>query len=161
MAEKLHLSEDWLRARYFGDGMSVPEMAEISGVSHQSVYDSMDRRGIDRDATRYGHKRRVEYATYYTDDQGYPRWQSKTRVEEGRRTHNFHVHRLLAIAEHGVDAVVGSDVHHVNGIPWDNRPSNIEILEHGEHRSRHMTPSVVDKMCRSRGDSVPVRGDDQ
>ena len=159
MSEKKHLSEEWLRERYFEDGMSVPEMAEQVDVCAQTIYDAMDQRGIDRDATRYGHKSRVEYATYYLDDQGYPRWQAKGREDGERVTDNFHVHRLLAIAEYGIDAVVDKSVHHKNEIPCDNRPENLELLTRSEHRSEHMTPETVDKMVRSRGEAPPIRGD--
>jgi len=29
------------------------------------------------------------------------------------------------VAEYGTEAVAGRDVHHINGIGWDNRPENI------------------------------------
>jgi len=160
MSDKKHLSEQWLREKYFGEEMSVPEMAEEVSVVPQTIYDAMERNGIDRDATRYGYQTRVPYATYYTDDQGYPRWQAKHPKKDGERvTDNFHVHRLLAIAEYGVEAVAESHVHHKNEIRWDNRPSNIEVLKPGEHITEHMTPERVDMMCRSRGASLPERGD--
>jgi len=159
MSEKKHLSKQWLRERYFGDEMSVPEMAELVDVCPQTIYDAMDQRGIDRDASRYGYKSRVEYATYYLDDQGYPRWQAKGREDGERVTDNIHVHRLLAIAEHGVDAVIGKHVHHKNEVEWDNRPSNLELLSPGEHRTEHMTPETVDKMVRARGETPPTRAD--
>lgn len=47
------------------------------------------------------------------------------------------IHRLLAVAEYGLDAVAGMDVHHKNGIPWDNRPENIELLTRSEHMRTH------------------------
>lgn len=50
------------------------------------------------------------------------------------------VSRLLAVAEHGFDAVgPGVDIHHKNGIPWDNRPANIEVIDKGEHAALHST----------------------
>ena len=52
-------------------------------------------------------------------------------------TERILIHRLLAIAEYGFDAVAGNDIHHKNGVKWDNRPSNIAPIEHGEHRSLH------------------------
>lgn len=43
------------------------------------------------------------------------------------------LHRLLAVAHHGVDSISGMEVHHKNEIPWDNRPENIELLTPSEH----------------------------
>jgi len=51
--------------------------------------------------------------------------------------HSVFVHRLLAVAEYGFDAVVGKEVHHKNSIRWDNRPGNIELLSKAEHTKRH------------------------
>jgi len=138
-SETPHHDPEWLHERYVEQEMSAPEMADEAGVSAQTIYDSMERVGIDRDPTRYGDKSRVRYATYRTDKQGYPRWKAKTSAngEHGRQTESFHVHRLLAIAEHGTNAVEGCHVHHINDIPFDNRPENIEVLEPGEHSRHH------------------------
>jgi len=37
------------------------------------------------------------------------------------------------------------DVHHQNGIPWDNRPENLGILDHAEHSSLHGSDSRPDE----------------
>lgn len=50
----------------------------------------------------------------------------------------IYIHRLLAVAEYGYDAVVGKEVHHKNGIPWDNRVENIVPLTATEHRRVHV-----------------------
>lgn len=47
------------------------------------------------------------------------------------------LHRLLAIAEFGYEAVKGKDIHHKNGIKWDNRPGNIEPVTKSEHGKIH------------------------
>jgi len=44
---------------------------------------------------------------------------------------------ILAVSEHGYDAVAGKRIHHKNGIPWDNRPENIEPLTRTEHQGKH------------------------
>lgn len=139
--------EEWVREQYVELERPATEIADELGISSQTFYYWMDEHGVEREATRYGHKSRVEYATYYLDDQGYPRWQSKHQADDGRVTRNFHVHRLLAIAVYGIEAVEGKVVHHRNGIPWDNRPENIELLEPGEHSSKHR---------RAESEGVPV-----
>lgn len=47
------------------------------------------------------------------------------------------IHRLLAVAEYGYDEVCGNVVHHKNGIKWDNRPSNIEVMTRSDHSKLH------------------------
>jgi len=47
---------------------------------------------------------------------------------------------LVAIANGEDPAEIFSsewNVHHKNDIPWDNRPDNLEVMKHGEHRSLH------------------------
>jgi hypothetical protein len=52
------------------------------------------------------------------------------------------VHQLLAIAmgedPHDVFSNSEYQVHHKNNVPWDNRPSNIELLTAGEHYDKHL-----------------------
>jgi len=47
------------------------------------------------------------------------------------------LHRLLAVSEFGIDKVKDIDVHHKNNIPWDNRPSNLELMSRSEHMKHH------------------------
>ena len=70
---------------------------------------------------------------FHTDDRGYEVW----TVWDHPIRRRVLVHRLVAIAEHGVDEVVGKVVHHRNSIPWDNRPENLEVLSRGEHARHH------------------------
>jgi len=48
-----------------------------------------------------------------------------------------YLHRLLAVSEWGLDAIAGSEIHHKNGIPWDNRVSNFEVVSRTEHMKEH------------------------
>lgn len=51
----------------------------------------------------------------------------------------FPLHRLIAVAEYGFDAVAGNDIHHKSGVGWDNRPANIEPIDPAEHVALHST----------------------
>lgn len=55
------------------------------------------------------------------------------------------IHRLVAIAEYGFEAVENSHVHHINSIPWDNRPSNLIPLTPSEHRHRESLRLSIEK----------------
>ncbi len=48
------------------------------------------------------------------------------------------VHRLVAAAEYGTEAIRGKHIHHLNGVPFDNRPSNLSPLTPAEHMQQHM-----------------------
>lgn len=58
----------------------------------------------------------------------------------------FPVHRLQAVSIFGTDAVKGMHVHHKNGIPWDNRDENLELLTPSEHHASHFTFDWLDKL---------------
>lgn len=67
----------------------------------------------------------------HTTTRGYEQWHTDRK--------NVYVHRLLAVAVYGFDAVADNAVHHENGVKWDNRPENIEVMDHGDHSSHHHT----------------------
>ena len=143
MVTKPHRQESWLREKYYDEGLSAIEMAEIAGVDPQSIYYNMDKFDMERDPSTYGDKRRVEYATLYTSKgRGHERWTSKHREGGDRVTDSLFVHQLLAISE-GTDPHElfsggnETQIHHKNGIPWDNRPENIEAVSSSEHARVH------------------------
>jgi hypothetical protein len=81
---------------------------------------------------------------------GYERWRSweyrPSTERDGKEDVYVPHHRLLAIVEcysattplWAIFADLdGSDVHHENGLKWDNRAENIEVVEHGEHAALH------------------------
>ena len=124
-----------LRDLYIERGWSTYTIAKELGCNQSTVWKWLDKNEIER-RDRIEASRAADSGTpvrFETYSRGYERWDYQDN--DDRRV--VRVHRLLAVAEYGIDAVAGMDVHHRNGIPWDNRPSNIELLEHGEHTSLH------------------------
>lgn len=71
--------------------------------------------------------------TFRTNSSGYEIW----GVYDGGDDLTPLVHRLVAVAEYGFDAVCGKVVHHESEIPWDNRPGNLRLMEDTDHAQLH------------------------
>lgn len=92
--------------------------------------------------------RRVERANFRTRaSDGYEILASTYRGKNER----VYVHQLVAIAD-GADPndLFGGPVqiHHSNGIPWDNRPSNIDPKHIAEHAADHARDKWGDRPWR-------------
>jgi biotin operon repressor len=128
-----------LREQYVEQGKTLAEVAEALGCSSPTVNKWLRRYGIEirapaseRDYSGRSSPRFVNYARFETNGDGYETWRSRT---DGRAY--VSVHRLAAVAWFGYETVAENDVHHLNGVPWDNRESNLDPLDPNEHRSRH------------------------
>jgi len=115
-----------LHTLYWREGFSQTEIADMCDCSVALVSKQMKEQDIP---TKGG-------------DNGLPTLY--TRSSDGHEFFNtagcgkqFAHHRLLAVVEWGFEKVVGSDVHHRNEIPWDNRIENLDVLSHGEHTTHH------------------------
>jgi transcriptional regulator with XRE-family HTH domain len=113
--------------------LSTKEVGEKLGCSAKTVSDWLRKHGIEARTNSQAHQINHEYVPYETYSRGYERWYH--RYSGDRST--IRVHRLLAVSEFGVEAVKDQDIHHKNGIYWDNRPENIEVLDHVEHAKIH------------------------
>lgn len=132
VADKRLLDEDWLREKYHGEGMTITEVSELLEVSRMPVFRALKRHGIDRRG-KAEHNRKT-HPGFLLNQDGYLLAYSHA----GSKTQDrVVVHRLIAVAEHGVEAVKDMDVHHKNGIPWDNRADNLELIAHDEHARHH------------------------
>lgn len=115
----------WLYRQYWEEGKNQQEIADMIGRSNSSVSLAMQRMSIP---TRHNHS----WHPTYTTIRGRPR----IHVDG----HRFHVHKAIALAKgHSIEEVFseGTAVHHVNGLPWDNRPENIQVMDDGEHTRLH------------------------
>ena len=63
----------------------------------------------------------------YIHIDGYP------YIRGGNNSDYIPVHRLVAVAKFGVGEVASKHVHHKNGVRWDCRPENLELLTNAEH----------------------------
>lgn len=130
---------------YHDEGMTTREIADELGCTNGTVSRWLDKHDVGtRDNWVAGveaakRANRVERVKLRSLETGYEYW-SSTEWRDGadsRTTEIVYVHRLLAVAEYGFDAVANMDVHHENGIPWDNRPENIDVIEPAEHARLH------------------------
>lgn len=116
-----------LERLYYDEGLKQREIADKLDCDLWTVEMWCSRYDVGgRDNSDYAARRP---ASFYTERRGY---------EVVSDNHDrLRLHRLLAVAEYGVDAVAGKVVHHRNHIPWDNRPKNIELLSNSEHMTYH------------------------
>ena len=142
------LDEDELRETYERTG-SMKHTAEELETGHKTVRKYLNHYEIEIDhshSKRTKEKRLREPAPFF-HPQGYEAW--------GHEDGNFMVHRLLAVAEFGFDAVAGKMVHHRNGIRWDNRIENLRVRDQGQHIHEHLnTGGLEDLLAEESSEAV-------
>lgn len=146
-----HRDPEWLSEMYYEEEMKLREMADKAGVGETAILRNMEKHGLERrtagDYLRKDNKLRHKPGTCH----------EQIRLTIDGTSHYYTVHRMLAIAIWGLDEVGGKIVHHKNGIAWDNRPSNLELIEsQSEHAKLHNHGGGRDKHGRftSRTDIV-------
>lgn len=128
---------------YWGDGMDQEEIAAELGCEQHTISKWLRRHDIPtRDSQKIAiEARRVHRASFRTSERGYEYWRARC----GEKTELVAVHRLLAVAEYGFDAVRDKHVHHGKEdghlpaceIPWANWPGNIQPLTPSQHKQYH------------------------
>lgn len=127
---------EWLRGRYHGDEMTITEISNQLDVARMSVWRALDRHGIERRSKSESQRKTRPH--YFTKKDGYELAISSQEKVDGREIFaSARIHRLIAVAEWGFDAVAGMEVHHKNGIPWDNRPGNLQLMTKEDHALHH------------------------
>lgn len=129
------IPEETLRELYVGRRMRTKDIARELDTTKKTIRKTLNTYGIEqRDRWEEQHRAFLtEPASYRTREDGYERWSNTSDGE----TFHVYVHRLLAAAEYGFGAVDGKQVHHLNGVPWDNRPENIELIDRSTHGEMH------------------------
>jgi len=118
---------DWLREKYIEEGLSQLQIAELLDCNQMSVSRWCMKHGIE---TR---KANFEKYGHFTFNEGYARFSSSIHGDQD----TVKIHRLVMVAEEGFEAVCDMDVHHKNGIRWDNRAENLELMNPSDHISMH------------------------
>lgn len=130
MSDKPWRDEENLRELYVEKGMSLVDVGSELGCSKSTIRRWLNKFGI---GTRKSRKDPTYPPCFRTDSTGYEEVTSSARGEQN----SVYIHRLVAVSEYGVDVVGGVEVHHKNGIPWDNREDNLELMTTAEHTKRH------------------------
>lgn len=133
--EGKHTEREWLAEQYHGRGQTLAQIADKCDVDKVTIMNWMDRHDIPRrDAT---HHKRVSPAQFTVEKDGYERAASKNNG----KFRQVRIHQLVAIANGADPYKIFSngeyECHHINGVPWDNRPENIEVLTGSEHDEIH------------------------
>lgn len=135
--EKPYKDEDTLRSLYQEQKLSSKGVAERLGCAPNTVLKWLRKHDIEvrsrSESISYSHGYHPNEVPIVMHRRGQVRWNYCYK----NKKHSVYVHRLLAVAEYGFEEVADSTVHHKNDIPWDNRPENIELMDHGEHTAHH------------------------
>lgn len=127
-----YVDAEWLREIFCTEGLSTREIGKIAGVDPNTIRDWLHRHEIP---VREPGRNALPFASYHQTSSGYMAWRSYIR--ETGSVEEVMVHRLLMAASHSAEEMEGKDVHHKNGIRWDNRPDNLELMTPEAHARLH------------------------
>ena len=126
-------SKQTLEKLYCEQDMSITQVAAELNCGHNTIHRWLQKHNIDIEDPPQ------QKPVYYgTDKRGYERWRHGST-----KFHCIRVHRLLAVAEYGFDAVSDSVVHHKNNISFDNRADNITLMSRAEHARHHNSKNIT------------------
>lgn len=120
-------NKDVLEELYCNQGLTMKEVGNELGCSKNCVHNWMQRHNIERKTTKEQLTSKNAYRQ--RSDTGY-------EVLFSCQDEMVH-HRLIMVAEHGIDSVIGMHIHHKNEIPWDNRVENLEAMTPERHSEYH------------------------
>lgn len=139
LADGKHTNREWLAEQYHGKGRSLSDMGDECGVTAATVMKWMDKYDIPRRG--YSDHFRKERVNIRHHERGYVSASVRAPANADNQTDMVWIHQLVAIADgadpHKVFSNGGYQCHHKNGVKWDNRPGNIDLLDGREHDELH------------------------
>lgn len=129
--------KELVEEKYIGEKKSTIELADEWGCAPNTVRDRLERFDIpirsQSEAMQVKHGNYSMAVPIHVKQTGAVRWTHN----HNSQSQTIFVHRLLAVSEYGFEAVRDNVVHHKNEIRWDNRPANLELMDHADHSSHH------------------------
>lgn len=127
--ERKWKDRDVIERLYVDEGLPASEIAAKLGC---------DQRTVNRWVKKHGFETRAaNHIQTKPDIKIGPEYSGYIKIRDGHDGSAVALHRLVAVAKFGIDPVKGKVVHHKNGIEFDNRPSNLELMSRGEHTKTH------------------------
>jgi len=119
---------DLLKRLHHDKGKSIRQIANELNTSRSTVKSRLDEYQIDR---KYANN---EYGSFATGPDGYEYYATGHKKK-------VRLHRLLVCLKEDPHSVFGESMstHHKNGVKWDNRVENVELMEKSDHTSLHAT----------------------
>lgn len=125
--------ETTMRYLYQKKRLSASEIADVLPCNKGHVKRWLREHGIERTMSEGSKLHRLKQPPHHRWHNGYEQVVTGLNGEQ----EGIQIHRLVAIAEYGYDAVCGNVVHHRNGVKWDNRPENLEPMKKEDHVKLH------------------------
>lgn len=131
--ENPHRDEELMRTLYQDEQLSTTKISAVIGSSTGAVNEWLDRHGIETRSSAEAislTKPEPKDVYFYTHrSKGY----EMVKADE----HPVAVHRLLAVAYYGFDAIQNKIVHHRKEVPWLNTEDNLQLMSKGDHQDHH------------------------
>jgi len=127
--------KDLLEELYIEEKLTARAIAEELQTTKSTVCRWLNRHDIEIDESRALREQLKSPAYIHTHKSGY--------VYVSASDDTILLHRLLAVAEYGLESVVNNQVHHKNGVAWDNRPENLELMDIAEHAKHHYSEREI------------------